>query len=267
MLCIALPYIPGPYDPFAAALSFTAQVSGFAALLFVPIGVLWLISEYRRKKNRLVSNQKHLAYKIATLVLVVILTLLVAVGAFASHNYTLGLLFAVICAFMAIRTKIILGRPQKTYSNMDSLPLYLVTIPLVVVAFRTMFIIPIVNAARDQAIKNSQAMISDIESYHARNGQYPLSLLSLSSDYKTGVIGIKQYHYEPNGKGYNLYFELLPHQLDIREIVMYNKMNEQEMTSHDADLLQLSSTQLNLQRGYVAMKELRTIHWKSFLFD
>jgi len=92
--------------------------------------------------------------------------------------------------------------------------------------------------------------LSDVERYREANGHYPPSLLSVWQDYKPAVKGVEQYHYEPNGDAYNLYFEHLASQLGTREIVMYNKRDEHQMTSHAMDLLLLKPPGLAVQRGY-----------------
>ena len=66
------------------------------------------------------------------------------------------------------------------------------------------------------------------------------SLLALWPDYKPSVIGIKQYHYEPNGEAYNVYFEQLSNRFGTREIVMYNKLDQHAFASHAAHILETS---------------------------
>jgi hypothetical protein len=92
-------------------------------------------------------------------------------------------------------------------------------------------------------------------------------LLSVWKDYKPAVKGVEQYHYEPNGDAYNLYFEHPTRQLETREIVMYNKRDEHEMTSHAMDLLLLKPAELAVQRGYYAVLDTARPHWKRYLFD
>ena len=81
------------------------------------------------------------------------------------------------------------------------------------------------------------------------------------------VRGISQYHYEINGKFFNIYFEQNSNKFGVREIVMYNSADDQEMTSHDQDLLLLTETELKQQRGYFKVQDLPEQHWKYFWFD
>jgi hypothetical protein len=92
-------------------------------------------------------------------------------------------------------------------------------------------------------------------------------LLALWNDYKLGVIGVERYHYEPNGDAYNLFFEHPSVRLGTREIVMYNRLDQHEMTSHDMDLLTRTRTELSLRRGYYAVNNHARPHWKYFWFD
>ena len=40
---IFLPYIHGDYDRFAVGISYILQFAAFTSLLFVPLGLIWLI--------------------------------------------------------------------------------------------------------------------------------------------------------------------------------------------------------------------------------
>ncbi len=86
-------------------------------------------------------------------------------------------------------------------------PLYLVVLPIVAATFRIALVGPAIEFSRNRASENSAQLISDIERYREANGHYPRSLLAEWQDYKPSVIGIKQYHYKPNGEAYDLFFE------------------------------------------------------------
>jgi hypothetical protein len=55
--------------------------------------------------------------------------------------------------------------------------------------------------------------------------------------------------------------------LDMKEIVMYNKRDEQDFSSHNTDLLLLYPAEVAAQRGHVAVRNASRAHWKYFLFD
>ncbi len=114
-------------------------------------------------------------------------------------------------------------------------------------------------------IQQSEQLITDIEAYKKTNGHYPVSLHSTIEDYHTEVSGIPRFHYELKGDAYNLYFEQISNMLGTEEIVMYNKLDEQEMTVHNQDLLRIPYN--NIIHGYHKVRELPQKHWKIFYFD
>jgi hypothetical protein len=144
-------------------------------------------------------------------------------------------------------------------------PLYLVTLPLVIVLSQYAFGDRALVFSRRRAMDNATPLIDDIEAYRQRNGRYPVSLLSEVEDYKPSLRGIQRYYYEPNGESYNLFFEQFTFTFGTREFVMYNQRNEQEFTAHNVDLLRIAPE--NILRGYHAAHDAGRPHWKRFLFD
>ena len=264
---IFLPYLPGDYDASSITLSGMAQLLAFSSLLFVPIGIGWLIYESikQKKENSTVSNNSY-RFAIAALAVSVLVALITSLGAFANHSLSLAVITILIYVF--VFPKIVFRMKQiKNNKSFNLIPVYLVCIPIIVVLIRSLLIVPAIQFSRNYAIKQSEQYIQDIESYNKRNGHYPVSLHSLWNDYRPSVRGIKQYHYEQNGNGYNVYFEQFSNELGVQEIVMYNKFDEHEMTSHDTDLLQLSLEEQNRQRGYLSVHQLPQKNWKFFWFD
>jgi hypothetical protein len=88
-------------------------------------------------------------------------------------------------------------------------------------------------------------------------------------DYRPGVIGIEEYQYERHGDAYNLVFEQFALHFGTREFVIYNPHDEQAMTAHKRDLLELTPEQLSLEqtRGHYAVHDAGHPHWKYFWFD
>src|SRR5690606_34045082 len=102
------------------------------------------------------------------------------------------------------------------------------------------------------------------------NGQYPVSLLGVWQDYTTGVIGIGQYHYAPQGEADNRVFEQPRFLLDnvgARELVGYNPLDEQVMISRESWIFDLSPVELSDNQGWFETGEVGVPHWKYFLFD
>ena len=269
VFCMFLPHMPGDYDTLAPTLSFMAQLLGFASLVMVPIGLVWLTHEAIKdfKKETDASNATHY-FAVVALTVLFIIGIAISLTVFVSNNRSLGFILLILVVYFF--SKLVSGiRRIKNTANkrFSAIPVYLVCIPLLVLLIRYTLLDQAVEYSRNRAIRQSEQLINDIETYYQRNGHYPPSMLSLWKDYKTSVMGIDQYHYEPAGQVYNLYFEQVSDNPATREIVMYNKLDEQQMTSHDQDLLLLPPDALDRQRGYFAVHELPQPHWKRFLFD
>jgi len=211
-LCVFFTYMPGDYDSFASTLSFMAQLLGFAGLIMVPIGILWSIHEIKKycKKAAEPSNTTYY-FAIVTFVALFITVLATSLTVFVSDNRSVGLIMIILSVYYSIK---VIPKIRKLKNganrNFNPIPLYLICIPSLILFIRFSFINKAVEYSRNIAIQKSEQLIKDIEIYYKNNGHYPPSMLSLRKDYKTSVTGIKQYHYEPSGKVYNLYFELDP---------------------------------------------------------
>jgi hypothetical protein len=63
---------------------------------------------------------------------------------------------------------------------------------------------------------------SQLEEYRRERGEFPESLLSVTTDYRPRSVGVPRFWYERAGDAYNLVFEQPPAALDMREFVVYN---------------------------------------------
>jgi hypothetical protein len=262
---IFLPYVHGDYDYFAVGLSYIFQSVTFVSLLLVPTGLLWCILDFINRKNY--ETVKYpLYFRRIALVVGGIIILAAALGAFVSHNRFSAMIILGLGAYtlLAIHKK---GRGLQPASSVwhQATPYYFIMIPLTVLTIRMAFLETVKNSTTDFVIRQSEQLIQDIEAYKKTNGHYPLSLQSTIEDYKTSVSGIERFHYEPSGQAYNLYFEQFSDIIGTEEIVMYNKLDEHEMTVHNQDLLRIAPE--NIQRGYHRVVELPQEHWKVFYFD
>jgi hypothetical protein len=124
-----------------------------------------------------------------------------------------------------------------------------------------------VEFSRNRAIANAAPLIADIEAYRAARGAYPLSLLATQRDYKPGIIGVDRYRYEPSGRAYNVLFELPSITPGTQEIIIYNPLDEQQVTAHPMDILQYTPEHLERTRGYYGSQAAPQPHWKYFWFD
>ena len=264
--CMFLPFLPGGSDGLAPTLSGMAQTFGMAGLLLVPIGAAWLGYELRTRAAHAAAPRGRDAgwwFALAAIVAATLVALVVSVPALAEIGPSLGLALLAAWAYWALRFTARLN----TIHGFNPAPIYLIGLPVLAVILKLTLLGPAAERSRDRAIENSATLIGDIERYRDTHGAYPRSLLSVWNDYKLGAIGVVRYHYEPNGDAYNLFFEHPSVRFGTREIVMYNKLDEHEMTSHDMDLLTRMRTELSLRRGYYAVNNTARPHWKYFWFD
>lgn len=257
LLCVAmlLPYLPGSFDASAAAVSFMVQVGSYVSLLFVPVGLAWLVSRKR------VALWRRLALAGAAVV-----AFAITLAAAAQDQPTVGV-FAGIGVFALPWTMWRRASVADADRGRTLLPISLVCIPLVLVTFRSTGVVRAAEWSRDRAIRHSAPLIAAIESYRERRGAYPVSLRSLNRDVPTGVMGIERFHYEPAGDAYNLFF-IRPHiELDAMEVVLFNPRDEHRFTSHELDILQYDGEELDRRRGDRRRTRLTQPHWVSILFD
>ena len=263
ILCTLLPFLPGRYDTLAVPLSMIAQLLGKVGLLLVPVGALWMASRYW---SRLAGRQYVVA--IGALIAALLVWVILLVGALMS-SLLLGVGALALSAYAVVRMSPRLRLlTSATPRPPSALPLYMLIVPIAVAILQVVLAGPATEFSRSRAIRNSAPLIADIEQYRAVHGRYPTSLLSVWPDYSPTIIGISEYHYEPSGDAYNL-FEQGTFQLGTREFVMYNPRDQQVMTSHKMDLLQLTPAQLALDqtRGHYAVHDAPHPHWKYFWFD
>lgn len=267
-LCMLLPFLPGRYDSLAVPLSMMAQLIGIVGLLLVPVGLVWIGYECWSEGKR-----KRYVFAIIAVIALSMVWVIVSLGAML-ESIALGVgalvLWAYVVSRLWPRVRLFNSAPEAERARaISALPLYLMIVPAAVALIRVALAEPAAEFSRNRAIRNAAALIADIEQHRVANGRYPLSLVSVHPDYLPGIIGIKEYRYEPSGEAYNLLFEQLSLRIGTQEIVMYNPRGEQVMTSHALDVLALSPQQLALDRtrGHNAVHEAPQPNWKYFWFD
>jgi hypothetical protein len=268
--CRFLPFMPGGYDRFALTLSFTAQIFGVIGLALVPIGVLWLGHELRRRAKRSAPSirDKSYGFGLAAWILSSIVAFLIASSAVVELGLSLGLILLPLWACGGVMLfRRVKRLKQADPRNFHAAPIHLVLVPTLVALVQSACVDRAVEFSRQRAIENSAAWIAEIERYNQVHGRYPESLHALHGDYDPGVIGIERFYYEPRGGAYNVFFENPSNRFGTREIVMYNKLDEHFFASHDADRLEWTGAQLQAQPGHYAVHEASSPHWKYFWFD
>jgi hypothetical protein len=261
VFCTLLPFLPGSYDSLAVPLSEMAHVVGTLGLLLVPVGLLWLAAQ---RSARLV--QKRHTFPLLALIASTLVWLGLCVAAIVHSGFVLGFAVVLLWGFVAVKAW---ANFRSRNAKETGLPFYLIAVPVLVAVAQFVFVNRAIEYSRNRAITNSASLIARIEEYRTRNGRYPTSLLAEGTDHSPGVIGISQYHYEPHGDGYNLVFEQFNYNFGMREFVVYNPRDEQVMTAHAIDILQLTPAELVVERtrGHFARHDLPQPHWKRFWFD
>lgn len=260
-----LPFLPGRYDGLAIPLSAVAQALGIVGLVLVPFNLLWIVAD---RSSRLV--QRRVVFASLALAASLIVWLGVFIVAVVHSGYALGFIILALWLFFLFRAWVWLRRIRGVTTHSPSaLPYYLVIVPVVVVVLQFTLLERAVEFSRTRAIQNSAPLIAAIERYRTTNGRYPLSLHTVQPDYLPGVVGVERYRYEPHGEAYNLFFEQYSHRFGTQEFVVYNPRDEQVMTVHAMDLLEMTPQQLALDRtrGHYAVHDAPQPHWKYFWFD
>ena len=256
-LGIVYPFLSGEYDRLALPISIMIQVFGLVGLALVPVGVLWL------------TKPKHkFGLAITALIVGTFITLIIALFAALSVGKSFGvltlLLWTIILLFLIPKVKAI----KKDTQTRSWLPVYLIYLPCVTLLLQLALARHFTQLSRNRSIENAREMIRDIEEYHIRQGQYPLTLQAQHKDYYPNVVGVEKYLYAPHKKSYNLSFEQPLFVLDkfgTREWLVYNPLDENSVYSHAAWLL--TSGHPDKSQGWYASGDAGHLHWKYFWFD
>lgn len=264
LLCTLLPFLPGSYDNLAVALSEMAHMFGIVGLLLIPIGLLWLAAN---RSSRL-AQIRHL-FPLIALIASTLVWFSLWLAAMVQSGYTLSVVVVLVWIWVLRKAWTRFRQGSQPTSAVSALPFYLIAVPIAVALLQWTLIERAVEMSRNRAIANSAPLIAAIEEYRNRNGRYPTSLLAEWPDIMPRVIGIRQYHYEPHGEAYNLVFEQFNYRFGTREFVVYNPLDENVMTAHAIDILEMTPEQLIIERtrGHHARHDLPQPHWKLFWFD
>ena len=181
---------------------------GIVGLLLVPVGIAWLIVEVRARSTGSPAAgvwSSRLAW--VALVAVTVVGGIVALATFPSTPVA-GVILVLVGGYAFARAVASLRRSDDgDRDRLNPAPLYLVIVPLIVTSAQLVFHAPAVGAARGIAMEHAAQLIAEIERDRETTGRYPVSLVAVWPDYRTGVVGVRRYEYEPSGDAYNLSFE------------------------------------------------------------
>lgn len=271
LLVVFYPFLPGQYDASAVALSMSTQVAGWGGLvLLTPIGLFWLVHELRRRAavgRGATATDRGRVFGIAACIASVAVAGGAAVFAVEESGFALAIILLALWGAIVARCLRSARAGNGGSQRLRLAPLYLTLLPGLIVVARVAFVEQAAEWSRNRVIAACESFIADIEAYREAHGHYPVSVASLNPDYPTRTIGVDRFRYEPSGDAYNVWFEHVSSRFGVHEIVMYNPRDEQQATSHDADILQFPLERLNQTRGYFAVRDAGAPHWKAFLFD
>ncbi|HRN50322.1 MAG TPA: hypothetical protein PLC52_04055 [Anaerolineales bacterium] len=259
IVCMVYPFLTGGYDRLAVPLSTMVQVFGVVGLALVPGGLLWLA-----------KPKFGFALSVWSSAVATCIALVLALFATLSVGNAFGILTLAAWAYTLIQLIPELKRLKHAEnSGFRPVPLYLVCLPVLVLAAQLVLAGPMTQASRDRAIANASLFIEDIEQYYASHGRYPLSLQAQNRDYYPNIVGVERYIYVPQGDSYNLSFEQPRFLLDrfgTREWVVYNPRDEHRVFSHTAWLLAPPEV-VEPSQGWYAVHDSAQPHWRYFWFD
>ena len=268
-LCIVYPFLPGEYDSLAGPISTIAQAFGVLSVLLVPVGAAWLIAELRERSRP--KKGRRFVFAVISVIIGTLIAAALMLAGLGTVGPSLALFLLVVWLFSLYKLiPLLRALRHAERDGFNPTPLYLVSIPLALLIIQIAAAAPLTAASRARAIASSAEMIAQIEAYRGAHGRYPNSLLGVWKDYYPRVVGIERYYYRPERDAYNLYFEQ-PHflldKVGTREFVVYNPRDEHHIVSHPSFMLLLTPAQWESYRGWYAVHDVGTDHWRYFLFD
>lgn len=238
-----LPFIPGPFSQVLLIFSFLARLTAFIGVLLIPISIVWLGFETGRivrppKKQNNWNNGYYLAITAALLAL---FPCGVAVALTGHETGPGGFVISLFIFILLVRSVIpgIKKMRSRNVTSFNAVPLYLLSVPVVVIVVLLWGALPVSNYSRNHAINRAGTIINALEEYKDQTGRYPQALDELKGDYlkflpRPGVMGVPRFEYENKRTDYVLSFVQMQHFGATREVVMYSKNNVYPMKGHFA---------------------------------
>jgi len=275
IVVIISPFLPGPPNKLVIGLSVFGQSAGFFGLLLMPIGIIWAIVEIRNLRNRNNENPSwRSAYSLAIIATAIItaIYLLLVVGVFVNVELLAGSLALVLGAFALKRAITEIKKLRDTsVRQLNPVPFYLLTIPLIAFITRIYLMEPFSDYSRSVAIERGQILIAAIEEYKNKEGQYPESIQDLETRYlkkipSPFIMGILNFQYNKINDHYSLSFSQWLELSSLEEIVLYDKNNlKNNLTGEFAKYDY--SFDLCRVKGAFANHDTRHDHWRYYLVD
>jgi len=272
ILLIVSPFVPGPSNSLVIGLSSISLTLGFLGLLLVPVGVLWVIAEWKKSRQ---PEEKPVNWKpsyhlsiIATVIIFAISLIYIPLlyhieGVVASIAFVILLSWPLYKVIRSIRK--IKSQPSRAFNPM---PFYLIALPLIAFTANKLLVDPISNFSRKLAIQKSEILIHAIEEYKNNEGAYPESLENLKGKYidaipKSSVMGVTSYRYNKLNGDFTLAFSQWKDGAALEELVIYDRspVSEKDYANFNFKLDRYRT--LTAFKGYDAGVK----HWRYYLCD
>lgn len=239
-LFVVLPFMPGPSNKLSIGLSALGQMAGFFGVLTLPLGLVWAFFELRKFRGAAGLKVNHwnngFYFAIAATLVGVFAYALVTAGLTHDDGWWVTAVSVPIGLFLLWTTARGIGKLRRqVVLKFSPAPLYLLSIPLVVLAAKLWLQDPLAAASRVKAIRQSEPLIAAIERFREREGRYPDSLAELQPGFllklpSTSVMGVNHFDYEKTPDAFYLYFKQV-HGATI-EVVEYDKTQRHNRKGH-----------------------------------
>jgi hypothetical protein len=239
---VLLPFLPGPPNKLSIGFSALGQLTGFFGLFAMPVSTIWAFLELRKlnRKGDVKVNRWNNGFYIALAITIFGAACYALMTALVTHQE--GWWVAAFFAPLGILVfwKIVPGIRklwQQIVPSFNPAPFYLLTIPVIALLSKLLFMDPLAEVSRAKAIRHSEPLIAAIENFHAKEGRYPEALADLQPAYlpqlpSSNVMGVREFCYEKTADAYNLFF--WQHLGATEECVMYNKNDRHNVKGHYA---------------------------------
>ena len=229
---IASPFFPGPSNGLVLGLSSLSLLFGFFGLLLVPVGIIWVIAGWIKNKQRedRPVNWKPSYYLSIIAAVIAAIIGVIFLPVFGQHaGVPAAVIALVIEGWLLYKVVLSIRKIKSTPSRaFNSVPVYLIVLPLVAFTANKFLVEPISTYSRNTAIHKSEMLIAAIENYNIKEGKYPASLNELKGKYidkipKPSVMGVANYRYTKVNNHYTLSFSQWKDGTALEELVIYDK--------------------------------------------